>query len=100
MNLLLNAVMLSALVFALTDSFKRAVPGTLPPVVVQAVAFAIGIGAVFLVGASVWAHSEVIAKVPLSDMNTASKLVAGLLIGAGATLLDRFVFVQSRGQDG
>lgn len=94
-----NAAMCIALAFVLTDVAKRAWPGQLPAIVVQGLALAIGIGTIFLAGSTVWAHSQVIGGHTLDTLNAGSKIVAGLFIGGGATLVDRFTLFSSRSQD-
>lgn len=94
-----NALVCAAMVFVLTDAAKRAFPAKLPALIVQALAFAIGIGSIFLVGATVWAHTQVIGGHALDTLNAGSKIVAGLLVGGAATLFDRLGIVQSRAQD-
>lgn len=94
-----KAAVCAALAFVLTDAIKRGVPVKLPPFVVQLLAFAVGIGSIFLVGATVWAHTQVIGGHALDTMNFGSKVVAGLIVGGGSTFIDRLWFVQSRSQD-
>lgn len=57
-------------------------------VVKPLVALAVGVGAVFLVASSVWAHDQVIAGRALDTLNDSSKVLAGILAGAGAVGLD------------
>lgn len=87
-----------ALAFVLTDAVKRVVPAKLPAFVTQALAFAVGIATIFMVGASVWAHTQVIGGHTLDTLNAGSKIVAGLIIGGGATVLDRITLIASRDQ--
>jgi hypothetical protein len=83
-------VLAATLVYVLDEVVKRKFPkvwaaGDL------FIALGMGIGVTFLVGATVWAHSEVFRGVALDNMNVASKLVAGLLLGAGAVGVDLLV---------
>lgn len=93
-----KAFVCAALAFVLTDAVKRVVPAQLPAFVVQLLALAVGIATVFMVGATVWAHQQVIGGHTLDTLNFGSKFVAGLIVGGGATLLDRITLVGSRDQ--
>lgn len=82
-----KALLCVALVYVLNEIVKR----KLPVVWEKAdlfVALAVGIGVVWLVGATVWGRTELIAGVALSDMNAAEHFVAGLLIGAASVGFD------------
>lgn len=83
MDTTVKAVLCIALVFAVSQAIKLTWPGVWDRFHIWLV-FALGVGVVFLVGASVWAHSEIINGYALDDMNVASKIVGGLMIGAGA----------------
>lgn len=52
------------------------------------VAVVVGIGAVFLTADTVWAHDQVIGGQALDTLNGSSKVLAGILAGAGAVGLD------------
>lgn len=93
-----NALVCMALAFVLTDAVKRAVPGKIPAFVLQLLAFAIGILVIFMVGETVWAKEQVIGKHALDTLDGMDKLVAGLLVGGGATILDRLTLIGSRDQ--
>lgn len=93
-----KAAMCAALAFVLTDAIKRVLPAKLPAFVVQSLAFVVGIATIFLVGATVWAHQQVIGGHTLDTLNFGSKVVAGLIIGGGATVLDRITLLSSRDQ--
>jgi hypothetical protein len=83
-----NAAILAALVYVLVNYAKSLVPG-LDGRVTQLLVFVAAIGAVFLVGNTVWAHAQVIGGHTLDTLDTGSKITAGLLIGAGSTVFDR-----------
>lgn len=93
-----NALVCMALAFVLTDAVKRVIPGKIPAFVLQLLAFAIGVGVIFLVGETVWAHEQVIGKHALDTLDGWSKVTAGLLVGGGATILDRLTLIASREQ--
>lgn len=89
-------LVLSGVVFILTDWVKGAIPAKLPPFWIQALAFAVAIVAVFLVGASVWSKEQVVGGHVLSDLNGWDKVLVGIVIGAGGSLADRLKFFTSR----
>lgn len=88
----------TAVAFVATDWVKTTVTAKIPPWAVQVLALIIAIGTIFLVGATVWAHTQVIGGHALDNMNTGSKIVAGLLTMGGSTLIDRFSLFESRHQ--
>lgn len=85
---LANAVVLAALVYVSINYVKQLVPG-LDGRVTQLLVFVAGVGAVFLAGSTVWAHTQVIGGHTLDTLNAGSKIVAGILIASGSTVLDR-----------
>lgn len=91
-----KALACAALAFVLTDALKRIVPFKLTASLTQILALVVGIATVFLVGATVWAHQQVIGGHTLDTLNFGSKVVAGLIVGGGATIFDRFSFFSSR----
>lgn len=84
-----NAALLIATVFGVTELVKALLPwkwGEISQVKV-AVAIAVAFGAVFLVGATAWADSQVIGDVKMSAMSVGDKvLVAVFVAGAGAAV--------------
>lgn len=80
-----KAALLMALVFVVIAYLKLLVPNT-DPRIVQTLVFLGGIASVFLMGATVWAHTQVIGDHALDTLNTGSKIVAGLFVGAGSTV--------------
>jgi hypothetical protein len=85
MDTTFKAVLCIALVAALADAIKRTWPSVWETFHIWLV-LALGIVVVFLVGASLWAHTEIVNGFPLDKMNVASKIIAGLVIGAGSTV--------------
>lgn len=86
-----NAVLLIAVVMAATAFVKRFLPADIDPKWVQLTAIGIAIGTVFLVGATVWAHEQVIGNHALDDLDVGSKALVGLLIGLGSNFTKTFV---------
>lgn len=76
-------VLVVALVYAVNEGIKRKLPAVWAAGDIF-ISLAVGVGAAFLVATTVWAHSEVFRNVALDNMNVGSKIVAGLLVGAGA----------------
>lgn len=77
-----NAVLLVATVLGITQAVK-----SLDVVAAKfngVLALLVGEAATFIVGASVWADEQVIGGKTLSELDTPSKAVVGLLISAGA----------------
>lgn len=83
-----NALLLIAAVVGLVELIKRLIPGLDAPVV-QVVAIAVAIAMVFAVGATVWAHTQVLGNHALDKLDVASKAFAGLMLGLGSNILDR-----------
>lgn len=84
----LDAVMLMALVYVLVNYAKQLFPN-MDGRITQTVVFIAAIGAVFLMAETVWAREQVISGHALDTLNAGSKITAGLLIGAGSTVIDR-----------
>lgn len=87
MDVVGKALLCVTLVYVLNEIVRRKLPkvwdkGDL------FIALAVGVGIVWLVGATVWGRTELIAGVSLSDMNGAEHIVAGLLIGAASVGFD------------
>ncbi len=94
-----NAALVIAAIFGTVEFIKRvwaAQPVWAPPVI----AVAVGIGAMFLLGGTVWAHQEVIGGHALDNLNASSKVVAGVFAGFLAVGLNEGVkMVKSVGQN-
>lgn len=76
-----QAVLLIGFVFIVTERIKARI--TMPPWLVPLVAAAIGVGSVFLLAESDWAHEQVVFGIPLDAVNNYSKVVAGVVLGLG-----------------
>ena len=81
-----SAVLLVGTIYALTEFFKR-LNLTSDGRIVQVVSMVIAVGTVFLVASSDWGKSQLVDGKALDTLNTGSKLLAGLVLGAGANLL-------------
>ncbi len=55
--------------------------------ILQLIALVVGLGVVFLVAYSDYGTTQVISNIKLSDMNTASLILIGLLLGGGASVV-------------
>lgn len=80
-----KAAMLIGAVYAITEWLKANVD--FPARISGLVAMVVAIGTVFLAASTAWAHTQVIGDVALDRLNVASKLFAGILIGASASVL-------------
>lgn len=83
-----NAVLVVAAIVSLTAFVKKLVPN-LDSRITQVVSLVLAVGTLFLVRETVWAHSQVIGDKPLDQLDGWSVLLAGLLVGLGANVLDR-----------
>ena len=93
-----KAAILIAAVFGVTEWIKANV--SYPKKYNGLVALAAAIAVVFLVGATVWANTQVIGEVTLDKLGVWDKLFAGILIGAGAsTLHATFDSIRNVGQN-
>lgn len=86
---LTNATMLAAVVFVAIDWVKQMIPTKLPPQLVQLASLVVGIGITFLMAGSVWAQQQVVSGHALSSLNTGSKIITGIVVGVGASVLDK-----------
>lgn len=85
-----NAVLLIAVVTAATGLVKQVVPaGWLGGARTRVVVLGLSIGAVFLVGETVWASAQVIGEQSLDKLGAWDKVVVGVLVGFGANVFDR-----------
>lgn len=92
-----NAALLVVTAFGLTELVKSLYPGyqALPkswssPITVI-IAVATAEGTVFLVGATVWAHQQVVGAHPLDKLNVASKILVGIMLAGSAAFGDKFL---------
>lgn len=82
-----SAALLIAVIFGVTEFVKNTgLLDAAPKWATQLVALAIGVGAVFLIAETVWAHEQVIGDKALDALDTASKIVVGIMAGLGATV--------------
>ena len=89
-----NALVLVAVIVAATEFAKR-IAGQFGIETdgwqTQAVSLGVAVGAVFLVGETVWAGEQVIGAHGLDTLGVADKVLAGLMLGFGANFADRGV---------
>lgn len=71
------------LVWMASQAVKTKAPGIWSKYDLGIVAL-LGIGAVFLVATTDWAHAQTFGGIALDKLSTGSEVVAGLLVGAGA----------------
>ena len=83
-----QATLLSGAVFAVTTMFDKLLP-KLQGWALQLAALVIGVGVTMLTAYSDYGKTQIVSGIKLSDANTASRILIGLLIGGGATLLHR-----------
>lgn len=76
-----QAGLIALVIFVAIEGVKR-LWVNLPSQAIVPLAAVLGVAATFLVSGTVWAHEQVIGGVALDNLNTASKIVAGLLFGA------------------
>ena len=94
-----DAVLLVGAVFAVTAFFDKLIPA-LKGWALQLVALATGIGLTFLVAWSDFGKTQRVGGIQLDNMNVASLVLIGLLLGGGATFADRtFTAVKNVGQN-
>lgn len=77
---LASAVVLGLVVLGLVSEAKKLIYGTKHEKVVVVLAFVISTIAVFLVGASVWAHKQVLLGEHLDTLDVASKFVVVVVV--------------------
>ena len=89
----LNALLLVSGVTAATAFAKKLVGPAISAwrdgAGVQLLSLAIAVGGTFLVRDTVWAGEQVVGGQVLANLDTPSTLVAGVLVGLGANVLDR-----------
>jgi hypothetical protein len=81
-----NAALLVAAVFGVTELVKALLPQVnVSTRLTVIVALAASIGMVFLVGATVWAHTQVIGGHPLDSLGVGDKFVVALFLAGAQT---------------
>jgi hypothetical protein len=81
-------LLLALLTFVILEAIKRIRPD-LPDSVKIPLAFAIAIGITFLVAAAKsFGHTTLVNDEPVDAMDWASKVIVGILVGAGAVGID------------
>jgi len=94
----LNALVLVGAVYGLVELVEHLAPNWFnPPNAAKGQPRTVGlvavvsVGMTFLVGASVWAHEQVVGGHPLDRLDVASKLVVAVFVAGAAAGLDRGV---------
>lgn len=89
---LANAALLIGAVYGITELIE-ALFGSVINTSARKAALAVGdsFGATFLVGATTWAHSQVIGNVPLDRMSVADKVLVSIFVAGAAALTQRAV---------
>jgi hypothetical protein len=81
----LPTIGLLAFVYAGMNLLKYLTNGKWKSAVTLVVAWAVGVAAVVVYASSDWAAAQVFNDVPLDQLNGASQVIAGVLIGSGAS---------------
>ncbi len=81
-----SAALLIGAVFAVTKMVDLLVPQA-TGWILQLIALAVGIGVTFLVAFSDYGASQTVNGIALNDLNVASLVLIGLLLGGGASVL-------------
>lgn len=85
-----SAGLLVAAVFAITEALKKVFPALTGAALQVAVLF-VGLGSTFLVAFSDYGKTQVVGNIAMNNMNIASLVLIGLMIGGGATILHQVV---------
>lgn len=97
-----NAIVLTGAIFGVAELLKSLLPESwlrFKQVVVFIVLVA-SFGMVFLVGATVWAHTQVIGNLAMDQMSTADKVFISLILAGGAGVFKQgFTAVKNVGQN-
>lgn len=94
-----QAVLLVGAAYGLTKWVSALVPN-LPSQMKPLLAMLISVGSVFLVAETIWAPENVVQGHSLDGLDGWSKLLAGILLGLGAVVLDTtFKTVRNIGQN-
>jgi hypothetical protein len=80
-----SAVIVGLVVIGLVALARSLIYGTMQDRVVAVVCLVLGVGTVWLVGASDFASEQVILNKPLDSMNFWSQLLVGILVGGIAS---------------
>lgn len=83
-----TALLCVALVYVVVKYANELAPNGLPSAIKIPIAIAAGVGVVFLVGESAWAHDQEFMGKTLDVINGYSKVIAGVLLGAAAVGVD------------
>lgn len=95
-----NAALLIAAVLGISSLVKSAVFGTMKDRVVVGCVTGVGLASTFLVGATSWAHEQVIGNVEMAHMSVADKvLVALFAAGAAAAAWETLTAFKNMGQN-
>lgn len=89
-----NALLVVVAVVGLVSLVKRLVPSISTPLdgaLTMLVAIVIAIGVLFLARETAWANEQVIGGKALDQLDSASVVFAGLLVGLGSTVTDRLL---------
>jgi uncharacterized membrane protein YozB (DUF420 family) len=95
---LTKAALLVAVVFGVVELVKallpwvQALPASKSQPINVGIVVVVSQATVFLVGASVWAHDQVIGNHPLDQLNVASKILVGVLLAGTAAFGDKALF--------
>lgn len=85
-----SAALLSFAVFVVTGTVKRIVP-SLTGWALNLLVAVIGVGVTFLVAFSDYGKTQIVGKIPMNDMNIASLILVGLIVGGGANVIHQVV---------
>lgn len=95
-----NAAMLVAALYGIIQLVKTFVYGTTKDRVTAGIVLGSAVAATFLIGASVWAHEQVVGGQPLDKISVASKIVVAVfLAGIASTLHTTFSTAKEIGQN-
>jgi hypothetical protein len=83
-----TAVLCVALVYVVIKYANELAPNGLPSLLKIPLAILVGVGVVFLVGESAWAHDQEFMGKTLDVINGYSKVICGVLLGAAAVGVD------------
>jgi len=88
-----NAALLIASVYGITELLKALLPGAWVKNsrIVMALVVAVSFAATFLVGATTWAHEQVIGGKPLDLLSTADKILVAVFVAGAAAFTQRGV---------
>lgn len=97
---LANAALLIAAILGLSSFVKSLAFGTMKDRIVVGCVLVVGFATTFLVGATSWAHEQVIGKVEMAHMSVADKtLVALFAAGAASAAWETLGALKNIGQN-